>query len=801
MANPPFDPASQPGFRPSGGGAAMLDDDEGGGLDLRRYIVALWRHKWMILALGAAGLALGFVGSRFVEPQYEATVSMQVELISRSSPQMTPIRVTQLMDTPRGWTDLLRSYTVLDEVVARRRLFIETDVPTDARHFETFGIAEQFTPGHYTVRTSAAGDRLTLTDDAGTVLDDRPMGDSLGLALGMRWVPVGIPAGTSLAFTLRSPRDAAVRLANAINAPPLSPENAFLRVTLRGSDPAAVAATLNTLAERFIEVATFLKRDKLSQATEALRQQLEQAQAELRAVDNELETFRVNTITLGGEEAGGGLASGTAATRDPVQQAYFRARLERDSLALERDALERALAVTDTSVSLLIRLGAIPSARSNTELNTSLTLLSDKRAEARQMRLSFGPLHEPLRQLDREINELETVTIPATTRAVISNIATRVRELDQRIAASGREMQAIPQRVSEEARLQRAVLVKTNLYTQLQSAYEQARLAELATGPDVRLLDPARAPTVPVADQVSFIILSGLLGGLGLGVAITLILDRFDTRIRYPEQVTRDLGLTILGTLPMMKTKKGVVDPEYAAQLLESMRGIRMSLTYAHGTAGPFVTAITSPGPGDGKSFTSANLARAFAAAGLRTILIDADTRRGLQHRNFGVERRPGLIDFLDGTASAHEVTKHLKDAGIDFIPCGTRRAGGPELLSSPAMGQFVGSLRGEYQAIIIDCPPLGAGVDPLVLASLAGSMVIVLRTGVTDRDMAGARLGDLARLPIRLLGAILNDVSQTGQYKYYGYLPGYRAEDEKDEEPRVHTPPAPRGQKRITRG
>ena len=94
-------------------------------------------------------------------------------------------------------------------------------------------------------------------------------------------------------------------------------------------------------------------------------------------------------------------------------------------------------------------------------------------------------------------------------------------------------------------------------------------------------------------------------------------------------------------------------------------------------------------------------------------------------------------------------------------------------------MAQFLLSLRGEYQAIIVDSPPLGAGVDPLILASLCGSMVLVLRSGVTDRELTESRLQDLKRLPIRLLGAILNDVRSQGAYRYYGYLPGYRAEDE----------------------
>ena len=119
----------------------------------------------------------------------------------------------------------------------------------------------------------------------------------------------------------------------------------------------------------------------------------------------------------------------------------------------------------------------------------------------------------------------------------------------------------------------------------------------------------------------------------------------------------------------------------------------------------------------------------------------------------------------------------------VDFIGCGTRKMGGPELLASPQMSQLLISLRSQYGVIIMDSAPLGAGVDPLVLGSLTGSLLLVLRTGVTDRELAQAKLTDLDRLPIRILGAVLNDVKAEGIYKYYSYLPGYSSDDEAEAE------------------
>lgn len=760
-------------------------EEEAGGIDLRRYVAAVFRHKWLILGMSALGLAAGAALTRVVKPVYAVQATIQIALVSRSAAAASPIRTDQTLEN-RGWVDLVRSFTVLDEVVRRRQLYLEVQESEQRRHFAGFGLQERFSPGAYRLEVDRSGSRVALKDRNGAVLDEGAVGDSLGEALGFAWVPADLSPQLAVEFVVRTPRDAAVRLGMAIEVPPIAIDASFMRILLRGTDPVEITATVNALADRFVEVGAFLKRDRLTQLTEVLQSQLERSQNDLRDAENALETFKINTITLPNDRGATPIASGLAETRDPVRTAFFRLRLDRDSLEQEREAIERALRAVDSSTSLLISLGAIPSVRGSIELNSALSLLGTKRAEAREMRLTFGPAHAPLQQLDREIGELERITVPAQARALAANLSERVRDLDVRIGASGQEMQAIPARVSEESRRERTVLIASNLYTQLQAAYEQAKLAELSAAPDVRLLDEAKVPLEPVTDQLIMIVLGGLGGGFALGIVLSLLLDRFDRRIRYPDQITKDLGMTILGTLPLMKSKHGdSTDPEQAAQLLESTRSIRMNLAYAHGTAGTFITTVSSPGPGDGKSFTSANLARAFAAAGRRTLLIDADTRRGVLHRSLGVDRKPGLLDLLRGEAKRIEIVRNVPDLGIDFIPSGTRYAGGPELLASPAMAQFIMGLRTEYQAIIIDSPPLGAGVDALVLASLCGSMVMVLRTGVTDKELAETRMQDLQRLPIRLLGAILNDVSTQGVYKYYGYTPGYRAEDEAAVEPK----------------
>jgi capsular exopolysaccharide synthesis family protein len=176
----------------------------------------------------------------------------------------------------------------------------------------------------------------------------------------------------------------------------------------------------------------------------------------------------------------------------------------------------------------------------------------------------------------------------------------------------------------------------------------------------------------------------------------------------------------------------------------------------------------------------ASNLALSFADLRRRTLLIDADVRRGVLHRTLNTRRQPGLTDLLAGDISFEEALVASRHRGLDFIPSGTRMQDGPELLGQPQMRQLMEHVRSRYDVVIVDCPPFGAGVDPFILATLTGQLLLVLRTGSTNREMAGANLGMIDRLPVRVLGAVLNGIPRNqGVYRYYTYLPGYGVEAE----------------------
>jgi capsular exopolysaccharide synthesis family protein len=597
----------------------------------------------------------------------------------------------------------------------------------------------------------------------------------VGARAGFVWRPALTP-GREIAFTVSNPRDVAVGLGESLDARMVE-DGHFLRLSLSGSDPRRLAATLNATMTRYVEVAAQLKRAKLDELTAILEEQRQYAERSLRDAEIALEAFRVRTVTLPSDQATP-VAPGIQLTRDPVFNSFFEMRVSREDLRRDRLALERVMGQAAAGRMGFDALAVIPAVQQNPELAQLLTERTTKRAELRALQQRYTDEHQPVRRLIGELAALEGATIPAAVRGLAAQLAGREDEMEGRIASASAELRQIPPRAIEEARLERRVQIADNLYGTLRQRYEEARLAAVSSLPDLRVLDEAAVPWAPVKDRRMLIVALFVAAAVGLGLLTVLVLDRLDRRVRYPEQVTAGMGLPVLGTIPSARgafAAKGTA----AAQVSEAFRELRLSLVHAHGSAGPLLVSITSPESGDGKTTVAACLARAFAGQGHRVVLVDADIRRGDLHRLLGGRRAPGLTDLLAGRATLAEALQAPGGAGFAFLGSGTRMEGGPELLGSPAMSQLVGELRSRYSVVIVDTPPLGAGVDAYVLGTMTGNLVMVLRTGATDGALAEAKLDLLDRLPVRVLGAVLNAVPPSRVYRYYSYLPGYQAEDE----------------------
>ena len=767
------------------------DADEDDSLDWHRYLGAFVRHKWVVLAGLTLGLIGGFLAFRSVEPIYQVGSTVWIESDNgEGAGDASPIRPSQLLGAS-GWVDLMRSFTVLDPVVEDLQLFVRPRDPEDREYLRDFQVDETVRSGRYALRMAGSGQEWVLSNAAGDEVERGPIGSPVGESRGFRWTPPqdALEGGRTLEFSVNRARDVARGLADELDIQ-IDAQGTFLRVALRGTDPEYITRVVNGVVQRYGEVAEQLKRANLDELTGILEEQLAYAEENLREAELALENFKVQTISLPSEQ-GSPVAPGLQQTQDPAFQNFFNLRLEQEEARRDRRAIERAMERSRDQGRLASEaLEVIPSVQQSSDLTSALELATEKRAELRALRLRYTDEHPAVRELIADLRELEQETVPELVDNLLDEVAARLDEIDSFVASASSELQEIPPRAVEETRLERRYESAENLFRDLQARYESARLGAASTVPDVRVLDRAQVPDLPSSDPRLRFLAMAVLGGLGLGLLGALLRDRADPKVRRPDQVTRGLGLPILGTIPHARTRGGRIREEDQDPVIEAFRNLRLAVTYAHpANSGPLALAISSPGVGDGKSFTTSNLGLAFAELGHSTLIIDGDIRRGTIHTLFECERKPGLTDYLSGEISLEQAIRSTGHPTLNVIPSGSRFRDAPELLGLPAMQELMDEARRRFDVILVDSAPLGAAVDPYILGTLAGSLVLVLRNGSTDRELAEARLGDLGRLPVHLLGAVLNDVpAGSGPYRYYSYLPGYEA---RDEEQRRKRPPA----------
>jgi capsular exopolysaccharide synthesis family protein len=549
----------------------------------------------------------------------------------------------------------------------------------------------------------------------------------------------------------------------------LPDDGQFLTISLSGSDPNRTANTLNAWVEQFVVSSGDLKKRHLLEFKKILGDQLGVAERQLRASEIQLEQFRVNTITLPSAAVPG--LGGLPAARDPSVASFFQRKETLADVQSERIALEQLIANARSAPLNAQSFLMLPSILSNApQLRAAIEELSSRQAALRTEQQFLTDANPRIKQLSETIRTLQYETIPQIAQNVLQALRMRERALSNRVDTQSLELRAIPSRTIEEMRLARQVAASENLYSVLKARYEEVSLAEAQTTPDLSVLDFALPPTLPNSNDAPRLLLLAILASTGLAAAIALLHDRMDRRFRYPEQATHELGLAIAGTVPRLRPNRGgEFQVELMSQVVEAFRTLRLAVRYDFPENAPVVLAVSSPSTDDGKSLVASNLALAFASSGSRTLLIDGDVRCGALHNTFDIEVTPGLVEYLCNAAGVDSVVKSTSSGNLFLLPRGTRAKRAPELLVSDQMSALIQMARKEFDVVIIDSPPFIAGVDAYALGAAAGSILVVLRQGVSDRKLAAAKLTVVDRLPIRILGAVINCVPAGGMYRYYG--------------------------------
>ncbi|MDN4475432.1 polysaccharide biosynthesis tyrosine autokinase [Demequina sp. SYSU T00192] len=297
----------------------------------------------------------------------------------------------------------------------------------------------------------------------------------------------------------------------------------------------------------------------------------------------------------------------------------------------------------------------------------------------------------------------------------------------------------------------------------------------------LQTLDSAVLPGAPSSPNVNLAVALGLLVGLALGIAYSLVKATLDRLLRKPEDVEREFDIPVLGALPFDDAiaRSGVALGPSDFAMTEAIRQVRTNLQFMDVDNPPRVIVVTSSLPGDGKSTSIIKLADAIAESGRDVVLIDADLRRPSVAKNLGLVEGAGLTDVLVGRARAQDVLQSYGSTDHFYVMAAGAIPPNPsELLASDAMHKLLYSFPAGA-IVLIDTPPLIPVTDAAVLTARTDGALVVARSGKTTIDLLDRALQNLDRVNGRALGIIVDAMPRKGAHKD-AYAYDYTAGDDR---------------------
>ena len=327
------------------------------------------------------------------------------------------------------------------------------------------------------------------------------------------------------------------------------------------------------------------------------------------------------------------------------------------------------------------------------------------------------------------------------------------------------------------------------LYENFLNKFKEAREQTTLETTESRVITPAVAPheaSFPRPTPVlSVTMLLGLFGSIALAFSLEALARGFQTS----EQVDELLGCATLAFLPAVpksdldkNEKADVAMIKYLvakpfSRFSEGVRTIRTGIHLSNVDRPPSIVMVCSTVPNEGKSTVAAALAASAALSDKNVLLIDADLRNPSTSNRFSMADRPGLVDLLSGTCTPQAAFNKTDVAPITLLTAGTATTNPTDIISSQKMAQLLQVLSKQYDMIIIDCPPLLAVSDGLLLANIVDSIVYVVEWNKTARDAAQRAMRMFEGNRSKVAGVVMNKVDslRIKTYTYYSEYFGYR--------------------------
>ena len=418
--------------------------------------------------------------------------------------------------------------------------------------------------------------------------------------------------------------------------------------------------------------------------------------------------------------------------------------------------------------------------------------LRDAERKIKELSLTFKPSNPRLQQVIKQKEALEKVLDEEMRKAEANFfyhgrfLATKMRTLEEKEPEWRGKQKAYEK-----------YLLDMNLITQGQVRYDQmiAEMQKRITEAELAIINPRVALAfkefdLPIRDEIPIspnrlkIVLMSLALGIGLALGIPFLLEFMDQTVTNMEKMEETTGMRGLGLVPDFEDEiaeayplifsDGVANPDF----IENFRVIRTNLLSSAATSKfPQVIMVTSASPKEGKTVVASNLAMSFAHTGEKTLIIDANLRRGIQHHLFGSRSAPGLSNILVEKYDVEDACRPTTMENLHILPCGDQLEGDIEQLGSPHFTAALDKLRKRYQRIIVDATPVLGLAETCVMQPAMDGVILVVWTGQTPTRAVRTAIDILTDNHANFYGFVLNrlDLMETmNRFHYYYYTNHY---------------------------
>src|SRR5262245_35396639 len=546
----------------------------------------------------------------------------------------------------------------------------------------------------------------------------------------------------------------------------------LVNVTFTAMSPKFAAQAVNTLVDEYVDQNLQLRVQSSQNMLDWLAGEIQKQQKKVADSEQALSDYRdrQNALSLDDKQ------NIVTQRLTQLNDALIRARTTK----VQKEALYNQVRAMSATTSP----DAIPVIASNPQIGGLKSRVAELQQQRAQLTEKFGDKWPAVQAVNANLQEARNQLDAETTKALQSvknDYETAVleeRTLVGNLEAAKADAPDLSRKSVGYNVMEREAKSNRQVYESLLAREKELSVASNSRANNVRVIDRAEVPKIPITPGGRRTWLVSLAVGLVLAIAVAFGLDYMNDTVKTPDDVTKRLRLPFLGLVPAVRGDKHPVltSSHVPHDFGEAFRSLRTSLITRYPGEGTKIIIVTSAQPLEGKTTTAANIAMALAYGGSRVLLMDAGMRRPGLNRPLRLTNERGLWQVLIGQARVRDVIQRTVDPNLLAITAGKTPPNPSALLASERMKTLLANLsHGPFDWIIVDTPPVLAVTDAVILAPGVSGVTFVVGAEMTRRRLAERAIETITSSHPKMTAVVLNKVDFARNKYYYSRYYGHQ--------------------------